>query len=216
MKKASKMFPFITRTWNPLGGECHHNCTYCWAKALAKRHLFKKYQGKPRIFEKILAEKFKPDDFVFVCDMCDLFGNWVPREMIQRILQRVAESSPTSFLLLTKNPARYVAHAIPNNAVMGATIETDLDDVREHLAPSREDRLKAMTVLSHGTKMVSIEPIMKFSPNFRIKLLAVNPSFVAVGYDNYNNGLPEPSLEETNQLITYLEEHGITVFRREL
>jgi len=44
----------------------------------------------------------------------------------------------------------------------------------------------------------------------------LQPWAVAVGYDNYNNHLPEPPLEKTMQLIERLEKAGITVFRKTL
>jgi protein gp37 len=120
------MFPFITSTWNPLGGECLHNCSYCWAKELAKKYNMKKYTGKPTLSIKELSRVFQHKDFVFTCDMCDLFGEWVPTEFIQRILDRMLTSQAT-YLLLTKNPARYLEFDLPKNCVAGATIETDLE-----------------------------------------------------------------------------------------
>jgi hypothetical protein len=39
---------------------------------------------------------------------------------------------------------------------------------------------------------------------------------MAVGYDNYNNRLPEPTLSKTMQLIDCLEKTGITVYRKTL
>ena len=37
---------------------------------------------------------------------------------------------------------------------------------------------------------------------------------VAVGYDNYNNLLPEPREAETEEFIRQLEDAGITVYRK--
>lgn len=84
----SKMFPFITRTWNPLGGECKHGCRYCWARKLAADEKMAKHQGEPRLYRRELEREFKPGDFVFVCDMLDLFGDWVPRWMILAFLEK--------------------------------------------------------------------------------------------------------------------------------
>lgn len=39
---------------------------------------------------------------------------------------------------------------------------------------------------------------------------------VAVGYDNYGNGFPEPQLSKTMQLIDKLESMGIKVYRKTL
>lgn len=215
----SKMFPFITiPNFNPLSGECHHNCygNKCWAKRLARQYKMVKYQGEPRLIDAELEREFKPDNFVFVCDMLDLFGDWVPAWTIQRILDQIRLSQAT-FLLLTKNPQRYLEFDIPKNCVCGATIENDFDDYHESVAPSKHDRFEVMWTLQHKRKMLAVEPILQFCENnFFEWILKVKPKFVAVGYDNYGNHLPEPSLEQTLRLIRGLESEGITVFRKTL
>lgn len=216
----SRMFPFITvPNFNPLGGKCNHDCRYCWAqgpKGLVSKYDMKKYCGEPYLVEKELKREFKPDDFVFVCDMCDLFGEWVPRKFIDRILDFIRKS-PATFLLLTKNPARYFTFSIPENCVCGATVESDMlyDDVTK--APFPCDRLFAMLKVDHKRKMISIEPIMDFNLRLFIEaLLEIKPEFVAVGYDNYDNHLDEPSLAKTMELISTLEANGIKVYRKTL
>lgn len=213
--KKSKMFPFITQTWNPIGGECKQNCSYCWAKKLIKKYGMQKYIGEARLFTSELAKVFKHDDFVFACDMTDLFGSWVPREIIQRVLDRMLTSQAT-FLLLTKNPSRYLEFDLPKNCVAGATIESDCDHLVSLGAPKVIDRLYAMRQLKHPHKMISIEPIMRFSEKFFDYLMMCNPEFVAVGYDNYNNGLDEPQLSEAEGLIALFELNKVKVYRKTL
>ena len=104
---------------------------------------------------------------------------------------------------------------LPENIVAGATIETDID-WHVSKAPIPLYRIYAMQKLKHKRKMVSIELIMKFSPEFIRQLLLIQPEFVAVGYDNYNNHLPEPPLEITENLIHGLEAYGIKVYRKTL
>jgi len=200
-----RMFEFITRTWNPVGGECNIKCSYCWARKLIQKFKMQKYMGEARLFPQEFNRFFSVDDFVFVSDMRDLFEPSVPTAMIQKILDFI-EKSPATFLLLTKNPRRYLEFHIPANCVCGATIETDLG--------FRDDRFYSMTQLEHPRKMVAIEPIMRFSPNFIRSLLLIQPEFVAVGYDNYKCGLDEPSLEITEILISGLEAYGIKVYRK--
>jgi len=213
------MFPFITiPNFNPLGGECKYYCKYCWAqgpKGLVNKYDMKKYCGEPYLVEKELNRKFKPDDFVFVCDMCDLFGWWVPHEFIERVLDFI-RNSPATFLLLTKNPRRYKEFNIPENCVCGATVESD--EVYEGTkAPFPCDRLYELATLKHPRKMISIEPIMWFNLDLFIEaILSIMPAFVAVGYDNYNNNLLEPSLTKTKNLIEVLEAKGIKVYRKTL
>ena len=246
----SRMFPFITvPDWNPLGGKCSHRCSYCWAqgpKGLVNYYKMRKYQGEPRIVESELLRRFEVDDFVFVCDMCDLFAESVPEKMILRILGVIENNSQARFLLMTKNPSRYdqfVKHwQIPSNAVLGVTVETNrshfcennprisYSDISEACPP--KTRLLAMENLLLGQLInkgfvrhffISIEPILDFNldgptprDNFAEYIIELQPWAVAVGYDNYNNHLPEPPLEKTMQLIERLEKNGITVFRKTL
>lgn len=217
------MFSFITYnhkksgdTCNPLAGTCQHGCEYCWANNLKKIYpnLKEKYSGKCRIILKEfnLISKFTKKDFVFLCDMTDLFGEWVPSELIQLILDTVAKS-PAQFLLLTKNPKRYLEFSIPPNCVCGATIETDLD-ITPSFAPPPPERIVAMINLKHPRKMVSVEPIMKFSPLFGEMLLKIKPDLIAIGYDNYNHGLMEPTLTMTMMLENTLEDAGIKIYQK--
>jgi len=92
LQKMSKMFPFITKTWNPLAGECSHRCDGCWARALAERHGWSKYQGQPRIDPKQINRRFKSGEFVFVQDMTDLFADIEPFDEVWRFSKTEAQN----------------------------------------------------------------------------------------------------------------------------
>lgn len=204
------MFPFITKTWNPIGGECRINCGYCWAKKLVKQKggkLQEKYSGPAKLYINELSKKFSANQFVFVSDMRDLFEPNVPSEAIKPVLNFIRKS-PAKFLLLTKNPERYLEFDIPGNCVAGATIETDLGF-------GRMERIIAMRKVLHP-RMVCIEPIMNFSDAFASKIVSLKPEFVAIGYDNYNTGLVEPSLSKTKDLIAVLKDWDIQVYEKTL
>lgn len=219
-----KMFPFITQTWNPLGGECLHKCPYCWATALKERYpnLKTKYGGEARIIDREFKRiaSFKATDFIFVCDMTDLFGYWVSNSLIQQIFE-VIKTSPAQFLFLTKNPKRYhdlisIGIHIPLNCILGATIESDKDHFITVPVSSRLEAVADLSEMGYPV-MLSIEPILKFDyQNFANWLRLIMPKFVAVGYDNYNHGLPEPSLEETLNLIAMLQAAGVIVYKKTL
>lgn len=207
----SKMFPFITKTWNPITGYCHYSCHYCWARRFAARRKMAKYiQASVWVDLVAMQKKFTEKDFVFVQDMSDLFGNWVDSKWIQQVLDYI-EKSPAKFLLLTKNPKRYQEFNLPKNAVAGASIESDCDHLVSD-APKVRDRLIAMFELQHKPKMVSIEPVLRFSTDFARQLKKLDLDFVAVGYDNYNNGLDEPTLDSVNELVENLEEANVLVY----
>jgi DNA repair photolyase len=181
-----------------------------------------KYSGVARTNAKWLNEikQFTDKDFVFVCDMTDLFGHWVPTEIIQQIFIAIS-SSPAKFLLLTKNPERYrqlisIGVAIPQNCVLGCTVESDVD----HLSSGMQERARLMVMMELRLMgypiMLSVEPIMAFTNRFLKMILDVKPMLMAVGYDNYSNGLVEPPLAETLAFIAWAEASGITVYRKTL
>ncbi len=216
----SRMFPFITKTWNPLGGKCGFECSYCWAKALTKRHNFKKYQGVWYVDEKQLLKSFTNKDFVFLQDMNDI--SFCPLVSLYPIFSRI-EGSSAKFLTLTKNPRYFLDgkkwFLTPLNVIIGATIETNRS-IPENIskAPQPSERLHAMFELQQYTYhklFISIEPIMDFDlDEFAKRIILIKPWAVAVGYDNYNNHLIEPSMSKTEELIKKLEANGITVYRK--
>jgi protein gp37 len=202
------MFDNITKTWNPVVG-CLHNCTYCWARRLAETKLkdVERYRDGfvPKLVEKELSKRFHEQN-VFVSDMGDLFGNWVPPEWITKVIDAIKKSPTSNFLFLTKNPGKYLRYAelYPENLVLGATIETNRDYYVSQ-APTTVERYKAMAELPYRNKLISIEPIMDFDLETFVQWIReIKPVLVHVGYDNYNKHLPEPSLSKTMQLIDEL------------
>ena len=234
----SRMFPFITTTWNPLGGRCPHRCIYCWSqseKGLVIRLNMQKYQGEPRLIEKELNRRFKPGEFVFVQDMSDLFAENVPAALISKVLRKIKQFPKTTFLLQTKNPRRYIQflllNQIPRNAILGVTVETSTSTFNtpskftsyEEIssAPLPAFRLSWMHAISSSNLphvnrriFVSIEPVLDFDLEIFVACIkAIKPWAVAVGYDNYGHHLPEPPLEKTLRLIQELEKFT-TVYRK--
>lgn len=212
----SRMFPFITKTWNPLGGRCPHGCSYCWSMGeggLVERNEWEKYQGEPRLIEKELKPNFKENDFVFVCSMTDLFADRVPDELILKLFEVIMNHHHTEFLLLTKNPSRYLHFLdwqfapsyIPDNCTLGATIETNRPNYISG-GPFSIHRYIAMDDLKEQTSVyplfVSVEPVMAYDFEIFLEwLVKLELWGLAYGYDNYNHGLPEPSLAETNYFL---------------
>lgn len=212
-QKGSKMFNIVSETWNPVTG-CPHNCRYCWARRLALTKLknTKRYRDgfSTRFNPEELKKSFKGGGVVFVSDMGDLFADTVKDEWIEAVLNHITKFPDTYFLFLTKNPERYhdFVQSFPPNSIFGATIETDDDDLyikhRISGAPLPGRRIKAMRRLNWKLKFVSVEPILDFTGEFSEKIRGIGPFMVYVGYDNYNNRLPEPPLKKTKKLIREL------------
>jgi protein gp37 len=211
-----KMFEFIDETWNPVAMRCPHRCRYCWSEELKDGKLrgspryrnLRNLKDAPVLIEKELDRKFKSGTRVFVEDMGDLFADSIPVEWISKIIKIIRNFPQASFLFMTKNPRRYLSieEHLPFSVLLGVTIETDRDTSKFSHAPSPRQRFDAMAALRWRMKFVSIEPICDFDlDELAAWIYTINPQMVAVGYDNYNNFLPEPPLDKTMSLITRLE-----------
>jgi DNA repair photolyase len=215
------MFNIVTATWNPITG-CLYNCNYCWARNLAATKLKNSHrysQGfKPSLNEKEFNSKFGIGDLIFVSDMGDMFGKFTPTHWIRQVLDYIRQFPEADFLFMTKNPNRYLEllPQIPENTILGATIETDSDEIVQtdklSTAPLPSQRYEAMKALDWSRKMVSIEPILDFNLNTFSKWIEdIAPFIVYVGYDNYNHKLREPTLEQTIKLINRLSETSLVI-----
>jgi len=220
-KTNGKMFNIVTATWNPISG-CLYNCEYCWARELALTKLKNSHRYsrgfKPSLNEKEFRVKFKKGDLIFVSDMGDMFGDFIPDTWIKQVLDHIRQFPEADFLFMTKNPKRYLKLLtyIPENAILGTTIETTNDEIvktgKITRAPLPTERYEAMKALDWKRKMVSIEPVLDFELNTFSKWIeTINPFIVYVGYDNYCHKLREPTLRKTNELIDRLKETSLVI-----
>lgn len=202
------------RRWNPVVG-CGHHCygDRCWAALTAGGRLRNNWRyadgfDRPKLVEGELGRRFGPGDIVFVVAMGDLFGRWVPRGWILRVIEAMERSPQALFFLETKNPIRYFEfmNELPDNVIFSATIETNRDYGLSKAPPPYSRYLAMLGISGHFRKHVSIEPIMDFDPEEMVYWMAnIRPQAVSVGYDNYRCGLPEPPLGKTTELIAELE-----------
>ena len=156
--KANENIDWAKWSWNPVTG-CKHGCKYCYARDIANRFFkekfkptFRPYRLKAPLNTVIPKDrKREPGIYnVFVCSMADLFGNWVPQEWIDSVLDIVRESPQWTYLFLTKNPKRLMDIMWPDNAWVGTTI-----DCQARVAVAEE----SFKYINSKVKFVSCEPL---------------------------------------------------------
>lgn len=139
-------------TLNPIIG-CKKSCSYCYAKKISDRFKMIPNWNEPQFFDNRLQElhKLKNPSTIFIGSMSDVFGEWVPKEWIDKILYTISELPQHRFMFLTKNPQRYHKFYFPINCWLGATIESNkqLDRLGWMLSPE----------LPNNT-FLSIEPLL--------------------------------------------------------
>ena len=209
--KKGNMYEWIDETWNPLAGQCPHNCLYCSTHKLMRYPVIKqKYSGEPRIDTKALNKKLKKNKVIFVCGQNDLFAEGISDFIIKAILQKCKEYNNT-YLFQTKNTQRLLNFMdyLPLNYILCTTIETNrwYPEIMNN-SPHPKERAKYMNLVSDHLlhQYITIEPIMDFDLIELVEMIEIcYPSQVNIGADSGNNNLPEPSKEKILELIDKLK-----------
>lgn len=145
---------YCTHTWSPVTG-CLHGCPYCFARRIAERFKGKAFPNgfKPTFHPERLQEplKLKKPARIFVCDMGDLFGDWVSQEWIDSVLETVRACPQHTFLFLTKNPKGYRGLEFPENCWCGTTVEDQ---------EAADTRIPELLKVKAAVRWVSVEPML--------------------------------------------------------
>ncbi len=196
-KSKGNMYEWVTHMWSPIRG-CKHECLYCYGK--------KYFPVSPALNGFDLAyTRLGKGNVIFVGHLCDMWGWWVSKEDIIKVLSRCMDFPENQYIFQSKNPFRFKEFRlnIPFNSVVGTTIETDgYPNGFKTKAPPIMERFKAMRDLSIFRKFVTIEPIMDFHVGQLAGMIyTIQPEFVTIGADSKGHGLIEPSWEKVQELI---------------
>lgn len=210
---------YVDFSWNPVTGclgpkgdgvRCH----YCYANRLANGRLRKLYLAHrvpfagdmrnpfaPRFWLPRLDQPFdlKRPSRIFVCDMADLFGDWVSRATQNLIFRAVREADWHTFLFLTKWPSNLAQfNPWPPNAWVGATA-TD--------ASSALYALCQMENVQAPVRFLSLEPLLgPIDPQRKWPV-----EWIIVGAQTGPGATP-PNLEWVHDIAKAATRHCIPIF----
>ena len=216
-KSKGNMYSWVSHTHSLLGGECSHKCQYCYVEN-PRFGRAERYKGPIRLVEKEFNANYGEGKTIFIEHMNDLFAKDVPSEFICRILEHCKRFPKNTYVLQTKNPARYnefIGVCIPEGSILGTTIETNRDMSGVSKAPPAKERYEAMKELKFR-KFVTVEPILRFDlEEFSTWLGEINPEFLNIGADSKGNNLIEPTYSEIVQLTDILRgKYGIKIIEK--
>ncbi len=147
-------------TWNPVVG-CTHNCWYCYAKELNNRFKFIPNWNEPQFFPERLTEpsRLRKQSKIFVGSMCDMMGEKVKYDWIQKVIYECILNPQHQFMWLTKNPTRYKQFIFPNNCWLGMTLTKPSVNYWKFRDIVKEKNVKSF---------ISIEPIIDSFKNMKL------------------------------------------------
>lgn len=215
------MYSWVTHMHTHLGGQCPHECSYCYVKT-SRFGINPRYTGDLRLYEKELKVDYGEDKTIFIEHMTDLFAEKVPDEFIGKVIKHCCEYPENRYVFQTKNPRRldqFYRELLPLNfVIVGTTVETDNEALlsKYSKAPSPWDRINALQWVKRNVfhTFITIEPIMKMDVKSFISLLSgmvYKPDFINIGADSKHCNLPEPSAQEVKALIKGIQDLGIEI-----
>ena len=196
-------------SWNPVTG-CKHGCKYCYARDIAYRFYPKEIGFNPHFYpERLDAPANTPTkrihepghNNVFVCSMADLFGEWVPQEWIDSVLESVRQYDKWNYLFLTKNPARLATIEWPDNAWVGTTV-----DCQKRVEPA----IEAFKNVSAKVRFISCEPFIEPISFPDMSMF----DWIIIGGQSQSSGGPgkQPEWEWVESLLNQSREYGLKVY----
>jgi len=212
-KSNGNMYDWISHTHAHMGGKCSHECSYCYIQDMVKHYpvMREKYSGDLHLIEKEFLVNYGEGKTIFIENCNDLFACHVPLSFIGAVLSHCKKYPNNTYVFQTKNPGRYKTwqNAMPEDSMLGCTIETNRDIPNVSSAPPPWQRMVCMKELK-ARKFVTIEPVLDFDVAVLAEWMKdIEPEFVNLGADSKNHGLDEPTIAKVLELTDALASLGV-------
>lgn len=159
-------------------------------------------QDKFHYFGKL--KQVKPKG-IFVCDMGELFGNWIPKEWQEQIFRVITLNPWHRFYLLTKQPQNLIKFSpFPDNCWVGVTA-TNHDMFYE--------AFKHLSQIKATVKFISIEPFLSRIAIAVIPLKASGVKQIIIGAQT--KPYKPPRIEWVEEIVRAADQAGIPVFLKD-
>jgi len=160
------------------------------------------YGFAPTFFERRIQEplRFKKPSRVLVSFMGDLFGEWIPKEWIEKVIEMTKLAYWHTYLFLTKNPRRYLEFKFPKNCWLGETITG--------LEPDPDATISHGKLSDGNIEFVSFEPLMGNS----LPIINCFDWIIIGGLSGYKYKRND---ETVNEIIQKAREYNIPIFLKD-
>lgn len=157
-------------------------------------------------------QKIKKPSKIFICSMADLFGDWVPDEWIDEVMEACNHAPQHKYFFLTKNPKRYAqkdlirSYLINQNyyslSYFGASV------TNQQMMDETIKQFKKINIAC--PKFISIEPLLNEINIADIKQL----DWIIVGAQTGPGAMP-PKKEWVQSIIDQARAAGVPVFLKD-
>lgn len=148
---------------------------------------------------------------IFVCDMGELFGNWIPREWQEEIFLTIVNNPQHRFYLLTKQPQNLIKFSpFPENCWVGVTATNADMCIRGGYC---------LTKIDAQVKFLSLEPLLDWQhgkPGFIATMLnSWGVNWLIIGQQTPISAKTQPKIEWIKEIVEAADKAGVKVFLKD-
>lgn len=144
--------------------------------------------------------KIKTGNNILVGTMGDMFGNWIPDNMLDIVFERCEEYERNNYLFLTRNPERYCQYRVPmrKNLWYGTTVTSGKDVDRISCLPGKN-------------AFVAIEPLLGEIKGAELGFMIDSVEWVIIGAQTGYRA-PKPKSVWVQRIVEAAQKKGKPVF----